>query len=906
MNSFIERLFTQRASRLTGELVEDPKRIFFQYLFDLGINSNRLKLIESQIENFHFPEDSYIADLCIVSFYLDLENYLIHYDNRYSNTVEKLRIEVKEKFPKITTLSTFLPIYESGKNQEIVLSKVFLLTILKKFKDEDLELANTTAWIQYIEASLKVDSSNDLVKQINAFRKIKDDSFKINKEFGSIFGQDFVDSVFAATKDEFFNYYRHLTSVLSIADIVPHLFTSLLNESSPVISFEQPFENREDNNQTNVKSAEDFQIQSNSILENLLDGYILFGTTGIIKDCNTLASKIFGYTGNELIKRSIYDFFPDDLATQIKSDLTNLNTQTESLVIGKCVEADLTNRAGNTLAYEISFSNNFSSPDESFTLLIKDISHRKDTLKAKLNAERVAEAKTTFLSNMSHEIRTPLNVILGLSEIISKSDLQDHNLLKKNIDGISFSAKNLLSIVNDILDFSKIEAGKLTLQSLDFNLREFVTNLTSGFEIKGKEKGLKFITVIDPAIPNIVVGDQFRLNQILTNLIGNSIKFTKKGQVEIELHLLDSNEDFTSIEFKVKDTGIGIPKDQLESIFESFYQVEEKDNAKINGTGLGLTITRELINLQNGSLKAQSEPGKGSTFSFDINFKKSNLTKINKRDSSTRTNNSILTGLRILVAEDNKMNQFYIRQLLQGLGVKADIAENGEEAVAMYKNNPVNYDLILMDMHMPVMNGLEAISLIRQSNKDTLRKVPIVACTADVFPEARKNAIKAGIDFYLTKPLKEEDIKEVLYWLISDDESKNKPVETNAELQPSETKSGFVDIANLFEIFDNDKEFIISLLEVFITETPEDLNSLRNCVARGYYPRASTLAHKMKSSFMNLGMTTHGHHLQQIESSITNPLKNDEALKHLKAFEDIYTKSLIEINMLIIDLKQNH
>ncbi|MFI8378913.1 ATP-binding protein [Leeuwenhoekiella sp. NPDC079379] len=903
MNSFIDRLFNQRASKLSKEEITDPKIVFFQYLINLGSFSARLQQLKSQIENFQYPDDAFTSDLYCVNFYLELENYLITFDNAYINTKESLRQELREKFPIITNAIAFMPLYESGKNKEILIARIYLLTILKKLKIKNTEFVSTTAWIEAIKSSITSKSSNDLVKQINAFRRVKDDALKMTKEFNEILGADIVTSIFATTKDEFYIYYNQLPAVTCIADVIPNSFTTLLDDTKPIINLNFNSEIKENKEITSKAVTSSADSEAFSVLENLLDGYLLFDTLGTIKDCNTLASNIFGFSKTELVKHSVFELFPDDLTSQLKNDLHNLYSVTATEIIGHRIETDITNRAGLTSYYEIAFSNNFANPKDSFTALVKNISNRKDTLKAKINAERVAEAKSTFLSNMSHEIRTPLNVILGLSEIISKSDLKDQNLLRKNIDGISFSAKNLLSIVNDILDFSKIEAGKLTLQSLDFNLREVVTNLTSGFEIKGKEKGIEISVEIDDAIPKIVVGDQFRLNQILTNLIGNAIKFTKKGYIRVELNLLNKTEYSNTIEFKVIDTGIGIASDKLESIFESFYQVEGKENAKINGTGLGLTITRELIKLQKGRLLAESELGKGSTFSFTIDFKESKLKKLQNTDFQKHTSGAKLSDLRILVAEDNKMNQFYIRQLLQGLGVKADIAENGEEAVAIYKNNPIQYDLILMDMHMPVMNGLEAISLIRQSNEDSLHKIPIVACSADVFPESRKNAIKAGIDFYLTKPLKEEDLKEVLYWLISDEKPALNP-EESIEITESTGSTNYVNIAQLLEIFDNDNDFIVSLLEVFRSETPEDLNSLRNCVDREYYPRASTLAHKMKSSFMNLGMTTHGHHLQQIESTIIIPSKTDEAKKHLRAFEEIYTKALTEINLLIIKLKQ--
>ena len=905
MSSFIDRLFTHRASRINQSPSDtDPIKNFFDYLIGQGTPGARLKLIESKLENFEFPEDQYLAEICVASFYLDLEYYLLHHDSRYISTEQKLRQEIKLNFPSIANSDAFAPLYVSGKNQEVIFAQFFLIILLKKFKDEDPELTNTISWLNALTKAFKAPASDDIVKQINTFRRIKDDALRINQEFGELFGQDFVDSAFSGTKEEFLSFYEKIPAVVSINDIIPQLFTSLLHESPQKNFFNTPLEPTEETEEK-VDSANTPKTTHVDVLENLLDGYILFDAQGTIKDCNTLSTTIFSLSKKELKGSSIYALLPQDVTSALKSDISSLHQNKLPKLLGNRKEVDLKNKKGSIEPYEISFSNNYSEPVETFSIFIRDITQRNDTLRAKASAERAAEAKSTFLSNMSHEIRTPLNVILGLSELLIKNGLDDKKLLEKNLEGISFSAKNLLSIVDDILDFSKIEAGKLSLQALDFNLKEVLSNLTNTFEIKAREKGLQLITTIDERIPDIIVGDQYRLNQIITNLIGNAIKFTKQGKITLELQLIEETTDEVTINFIVTDTGIGIPKNQLPYIFKSFYQVDEPEHAKINGTGLGLSITHELINLQGGSLFVESEPGKGSSFYFKLNYSKSKRQIIQKLEKHSDTENQSLKGLRVLVAEDNKMNQFYIRQLLQGLNVEADIAENGEEAVAIYTNNKANYDLILMDMHMPVMNGLDAIALIRKSEKNLLKKVPIVACSADVFPEARKNAIKAGIDFYLTKPLKEEALKEVLYWLVSEDTETQKPVpKKDLEDTTPENESTSVDIQNLFEIFDNDKDFVISLLEVFITETPEDLNSLRNCVEREYYPRASTLAHKMKSSFMNLGMTQPGHHLQKIEAYITKPDKLEDAKAHLKAFENLYNKALLDVNLQLIKLKE--
>lgn len=905
MSTFIDRLFNHRVKSINQEFsMENENPDFFSYLLGLGTESARLLILKSKIESFQFPEEPYLKNLCILQFYLDLERYLLINDSRFISTEEQLRAEIKLKFPEHGNSDAFAPLYRKGKAQEICLAQLYILIILKKFRDEDPDRKATQIRIEELTKKLhKTQSNQTLVEQISLFISIKEESLAVHKEFGQIFGQDFVDSVFAETQSDFNIYFERIDAVSCISDVIPQLFSSLLRENNTsTLSFPNVTEERSD---LPIEPEKPVIINQDDVLENLLDGYLLFDENGTILQCNTLGAKIFELSKEELLKRDIFELFPEYVSQTIRQDIARLYENSKKSVIGRRIEIDLIAKNGKKETYEVSASNNYTAPVESFTLLLRNISKRKDTLKARISAEKAAEAKSTFLSNMSHEIRTPLNVILGLSEIISKHGIEDPEILQKNIEGISFSAKNLLSIVNDILDFSKIEAGKLSLQSIDFNLREVVYNLANGFEIKAREKGLSLSAHIDEEIPNVVVGDQFRLNQILTNLIGNAIKFTHQGSISLEVRLDSETDKELRLNFKVKDTGIGIPEEKIQTIFDSFYQVESPENAKINGTGLGLAITKELINLKKGTLTASSEVGKGSEFCFNVGFKKSKLKNLDNTSRPNLAKNKSLEGLKVLVAEDNKMNQFYIKQLLSSLGVEADIAENGEEAVKIHQSGKVDYDLILMDMHMPVMNGLEAIASIRQSNKDAIKKVPIVACSADVFPESRKKAINAGIDFYLTKPLKEEALKEVLFWLV--DEDKNSEPEVVQEKSPSGSditqQSKSVDIAHLLDIFDNDKKFVIALLEVFIQETPDDLKSLRKCVEQEYYLQASTTAHKMKSSFMNLGMTRHGYHLQQIESLIKDSSKVTEAKKHLKTFEDLYTQALTEVNVKLIELK---
>ncbi|MCH9661881.1 MAG: response regulator, partial [Bacteroidetes bacterium] len=720
---------------------------------------------------------------------------------------------------------------------------------------------------------------------------------KIHSELISVLGKESVDHIFDNTYKEFKAFYAEIGNFNLVKDVLP--FQKIIQDNFPETRQNEP------KNQPTKLAA----LSQREIFENILDGFVLFDAKGTIIDCNHQAIRIFNTKRELLQTKSIYNFLPSHLSQLLEDDINIRASIIEKQIIGNRIESQLSGHLNQANHYEITITNNYTEGADTYSMFLKDITYTKETLKtieeAKINAERIAKAKSTFLSNMSHEIRTPLNVILGLSSLIKNNKTIDKELLTKNLEGIDFSAKNLLAIVNDILDFSKIEAGKLSLQSIDFNVRKVVTNLAEGFEIKSIEKGLQLSCHIDENVPEIVIGDQYRLNQILNNLIGNAIKFTKEGAIKVTVTTIAKNEHDITVQFSVEDSGIGISKEDVSHIFESFYQVDDQNSTKGIGTGLGLTITKELINIQNGELQVQSTPDVGSIFQFTLPFKLSQLKGLDNTVVTHRKKEAQLSSLKILVAEDNEMNQFYIKQLLSKLNVAVDIAENGKEAVSIFESAEHQYDLIMMDMHMPVMNGLEAIRLIRQSNKDRVKKVPIVACTADVFPETRKEAIKAGIDFYLTKPLSEEAIKEVLFWLISDEELPvEQPIKTTPEIsEPKEVKK-YVDITTLLDTFDNDTEFITTLLEVFIKTTPEDYKSMRHCMEKEYYPRASSLAHKLKSSFMNLGMTELGHHLQQIEKNTISTSGLPDAQFHFKAFNKHYTKALLEVNKLMLSLKE--
>jgi PAS domain S-box-containing protein len=391
----------------------------------------------------------------------------------------------------------------------------------------------------------------------------------------------------------------------------------------------------------------------------------------------------------------------------------------------------------------------------------KDITERKkvewEILESKIEAERTAKAKSEFLSNMSHEIRTPMNAIIGLSELLLKENLNEKQL--ENLKSIKYSADNLLVIINDILDFSKIESGKIDFEQINFDLYSKIHEIRKTFMFKAEEKGIGLKVNIDERVPQFLSGDPFRLNQILLNLLSNAIKFTKEGHVGLNIQLIKENKASVSIEFSVSDTGIGIPKDKLAHVFESYTQAYTDITRRFGGTGLGLAITKQLVEMQGGVISLSSEVGKGTTFSIVMEIKKGEIELsgdvhdmvadlLEKRD---------FQGMAVLLVEDNPMNQFVANQVLELWNIKVDFADDGLQAVNLLKEN--DYALVLMDLQMPVMSGYEATEYIRdKTNKLRNPEVPIIALTADAFPETRKKVLESGMNDFVTKPLEQNDL----------------------------------------------------------------------------------------------------------------------------------------------------
>ncbi|MBS7563634.1 response regulator [Mucilaginibacter sp. Bleaf8] len=387
-------------------------------------------------------------------------------------------------------------------------------------------------------------------------------------------------------------------------------------------------------------------------------------------------------------------------------------------------------------------------------------------------AEKSSLAKSEFLSTMSHEIRTPLNAVIGMSNLLMMSNPRPDQ--KENLEILKFSAGNLLAIVNDVLDFNKIESGKIVFENIRFNLAELMQNICGGQKPKAIEKGLNFVLDIDSRVKNkVVIGDPTRLTQVIFNLVSNAIKFTQQGEVHVLVELVEDRHDRVTIQFSVKDTGIGIEKENLNAIFEPFTQESVTTTRQYGGTGLGLAIVKRLLELSGVQMQVLSQPGRGSEFSFNIEFPVSTepvVEKVIKPQEPVATEQdgeSDMSHLNVLVAEDNMVNTMLMKKLFSKWKLKSSFAENGALAVEQVQYG--NFDIILMDLQMPVMNGFDAATEIRKLKDPKKAVTPIIALTASALIDIREKVFDSGMNDYVSKPFKPNELREKIMKLTSGD-----------------------------------------------------------------------------------------------------------------------------------------
>jgi PAS domain S-box-containing protein len=523
-------------------------------------------------------------------------------------------------------------------------------------------------------------------------------------------------------------------------------------------------------------------------------------------------------------------------------------------------------------------------------------------IEAKDLAEQAAHAKDSFLANMSHEIRTPLNAIIGFTELLSQNSLDP--VLKDYVDNINTAGANLLLIINDILDISKIESGQLVIESNPMELKSTLKHVYDLLKVKAIEKDLEFNLLLDANMPEFVMGDKGRLNQILMNLAGNSIKFTEHGEVTISVKKLAETNHTVKLRFSIKDTGIGIPEDKITTIFERFTQAEASTTRRFGGTGLGLNIVKQLVELQNGEINVVSKVGQGSDFYFIIEFLKVEFPKSEATVEPDNKTEEPMGHLSILLCEDNELNQHLAKKVIEKFGFELDIAHNGKEGIEKVMSK--NYDLILMDLQMSVMDGYQATIYIREILKSD---VPIIAMTAHSLVGERQKCRDIGMNDYVSKPFKQTELLEKILAAVTpkiDNEvTKSATNETQGiqlknlteavngviDQQKPNKQIREIDFSYIEELSGGDEDFKCEIIQLFVQSMPEDIARLEEALKNKDAPGVEKLSHHMKSSLSMFNLKKEVEYWNEIEKNAKASIINEDELEKFAQ----YRHSLMEV-----------
>jgi signal transduction histidine kinase/DNA-binding response OmpR family regulator len=478
---------------------------------------------------------------------------------------------------------------------------------------------------------------------------------------------------------------------------------------------------------------------------------------------------------------------------------------------------------------------------------VTEYKNSEEELKNKiLKTGQSAKSKEEFLANISHEIRTPIHGIISLSQFLNSTSL--NNEQNKYLELIRKSANTLLVIVNDILDLSKIDAGHMTFEDIDFNTKDIIQSSIAAFIPKSNEKGIYIKTTINNNVPECIKGDPVRLTQVVNNILGNAVKFTNLGGIDISVDCYDRTSKYVMLEIRIKDTGIGIPAHKIKTIFNTFSQASLDITRKYGGTGLGLNITKQLVEKQNGSIYVDSALDKGTLFTIKIPYKISEISSTQVTNDS-KVADGIPVQIKVLVAEDHDINRFIIEKILKDWNYEYDFAMNGEDAVAYASKK--QYDLILMDIEMPDIDGYKATSLIRNSNG--LNSItPIIAITGHAMNGEREKCIASGMNDYISKPFKTGELQQLIKKLIV--EVTNQSNLKEGQTMQSTTSDRFTDMHFLRELSDDNEQFYKDFLIMFLTNTPIAINAIKNAFVNDDWENLKLAAHKVKPSFNYVGL----------------------------------------------------
>ncbi len=602
---------------------------------------------------------------------------------------------------------------------------------------------------------------------------------------------------------------------------------------------------------TERKKAE---LKFRGFLESAPDAIVIVNSEGTIQLVNSQTEILFGFNRDEIIGKEIDVLLPSKNHNSESGFRKSFSENLKTRITGRAIDLLGQNKAGKEFPVEISLSQLETEEGQLISAAIRDVSKQKRTEKelveAKLFAEKAKEiaenamrAKQQFLSNMSHEIRTPMNAILGFTKVIMKTGLTEKQY--EYMSAIKTSGDSLIVLINDILDLAKTDAGKMFFEVTPFKISASISSMLHLFEAKIQEKKLLFTKEYDENIPEIVVGDPVRLHQIILNLVSNAIKFTPAGEVKVSARLISEDINNVVVEFAVSDTGIGIPSDQIENIFENFQQASSSTSRIYGGTGLGLAIVKQLVERQGGKISINSTVGEGSTFRFVLTFKKT-VEEV-PADLGIINFDPEIKNIKVLVVEDVPLNQLLIKTILNDFGFEHEIADNGR--IAIEKLKAKTFDIILMDLQMPEMNGFEATEFIR---KQLQLNIPILALTADVTTVDIKICKSVGMDDYIAKPIDEKLLYNKIILLVK------KPV-LRAPIKEAATdtiiKYKYIDLSGLTLLTLSQPEFKVEMISLYLKQTPQLISSMKQGYVENDWELLYSSVHKLIPSFSIMGIS---------------------------------------------------
>ena len=649
-----------------------------------------------------------------------------------------------------------------------------------------------------------------------------------------------------------------------------------------------------------------------SLIEASLDPLFTISMEGKIMDINNASINVTGKTREQLIGSDFFDYFtdPDKAREGYKQvflkgfvadyPLTITDDKLTDVLFNGSVYKD---EAGNVLG---------------IVVVARDITDQKRIAKelteaivfaelavgiaeeakikaesATLIAETAVKSKQQFLSNMSHEIRTPMNAIIGFTKVLLKTEIT----AKQNeyLQAIKLSGDALIVLINDILDLAKVDSGKMIFEKTPFRLTMSISSMLHLFEPKIREKNIELVKVYDYNIPEVLVGDPVRLHQIILNLVSNAVKFTNKGKITVSVNILNEDENIITIEFSIRDTGIGIAENKLERIFDNFQQASSGTSRLYGGTGLGLAIVKQLVEAQDGKIDVTSKEGKGSNFTFSLTFQKTKAKA--DYDSELFMLDKEIKNIKVLVAEDIQLNQLLMRTLLEDFGFECDIADNGKKAVEMLRKD--HYDIVLMDLQMPEMNGFEATNYIRNFlNND----IPIIALTADVTTVDVAKCKEVGMNDYIAKPVDEK----LLYTKIVGFVKKPILIEEVLEEEIVQKIIKYTDLDYLIRRTKSNPVLMMEMISLYLEQTPPLITAMKLSWKEKDWPSLYATIHKMIPSFSIMGISSDIENMAKKVQDFARSQEQTEGIHDMVIeLENVCKQACTELEIEYINMKNN-